>query len=38
MNSIRNVQKAIELEAKDKLIYEKGGKVDQETRNYNAAK
>ncbi len=39
MNSIRNVQKAIELEAKRQIeVYEKGGKVDQETRNYNAAK
>ena len=39
MNSIRNVQKAIELEAKRQIeVYEVGGKVDQETRNYNAAK
>ena len=39
MNSIRNVQKAIELEAKRQIeVYEDGGKVDQETRNYNAAK
>lgn len=39
MNSIRNVQKAIELEAKRQIeVYEKGGEVDQETRNYNAAK
>jgi len=39
MNSIRNVQKAIELEAKRQIeVYENGGKVDQETRNYNAAK
>ena len=39
MNSIRNVQKAIELEAKRQIeVYENGGQVDQETRNYNAAK
>lgn len=39
MNSIRNVQKAIELEAKRQIeVYENGGEVDQETRNYNAAK
>ena len=39
MNSIRNVQKAIELEAKRQIeVYENGGNVDQETRNYNAAK
>jgi len=39
MNSIRNVQKAIELEAKRQIeVYEDGGTVDQETRNYNAAK
>lgn len=39
MNSIRNVQKAIELEAKRQIeVYENNGEVDQETRNYNAAK
>jgi len=39
MNSIRNVQKAIELESKRQIaLYETGGEVDQETRNYNAAK
>ncbi len=39
MNSIKNVQKAIELEVKRQIeIYEQGGIVDQETRNYNAAK
>ena len=39
MNSIRNVQKAIELESKRQIeVYENGGEVDQETRNYNAAK
>ena len=39
MNSIRNVQKAIELESKRQIeLYENGGEVDQETRNYNAAK
>ena len=39
MNSIRNVQKAIELESKRQIeLYENGGEVDQETRNYNAAR
>jgi len=39
MNSMRNVQKAIELEAKRQIeVYENGGEVDQETRNYNPAK
>jgi aspartyl-tRNA(Asn)/glutamyl-tRNA(Gln) amidotransferase subunit B len=39
MNSIRNVQKAIELESKRQIeVYENGGHVDQETRNYLAAK
>ena len=39
MNSMRNVQKAIELESKRQIgVYENGGEVDQETRNYNAAK
>ena len=39
MNSIRNVQKAIELESKRQIeLYENGGGVDQETRNYNAAR
>ena len=39
MNSIRNVQKAIQLESKRQIeLYENGGEVDQETRNYNAAK
>jgi len=39
MNSMRNVQKAIELERKRQIeVYENGGEVNQETRNYNAAK
>ena len=39
MNSIRNVQKAIELETKRQIeVYENQGEVDQETRNFNAAK
>ena len=39
MNSIRNVQKAIELEEKRQIeVYENNGEVDQETRNFNAAK
>ena len=39
MNSMRNVQKAIELERKRQIeVYENGGEVDQETRNYNPAK
>ena len=39
MNSIRNVQKAIELEVKRQIeVYENNGRVDQETRNFNAAK
>ena len=39
MNSIRNVQKAIELESKRQIeVYENGGHVYQETRNYLAAK
>jgi len=39
MNSIKNVQKAIELEVKRQIeVYEHGGNVDQETRNYNAVK
>ena len=39
MNSIRNVQKAIELESKRQIeLYENGDEVDQETRNYNAAR
>ena len=39
MNSIRNVQKAIELESKRQIeLYENGVEVDQETRNYNAAR
>ena len=39
MNSIRNVQKAIELESKRQIeLYENGIEVDQETRNYNAAR
>lgn len=39
MNSIRNVQKAIELESKRQIeVYENHGCVDQETRNYLAAK
>jgi len=39
MNSIRNVQKAIELEVKRQIeVYENNGEVDQETRNFNAAK
>jgi aspartyl-tRNA(Asn)/glutamyl-tRNA(Gln) amidotransferase subunit B len=39
MNSIRNVQKAIELESKRQIeVYENGGEVGQETRNYLAAK
>tara|TARA_B110000977_G_C11044181_1_gene479953 strand:- start:157 stop:1611 length:1455 start_codon:yes stop_codon:yes gene_type:complete len=39
MNSIRNVQKAIELETKRQIeVYENQGEVEQETRNFNAAK
>lgn len=39
MNSIRNVQKAIELESKRQIeVYEAGGEVDQETRSFNPAK
>jgi aspartyl-tRNA(Asn)/glutamyl-tRNA(Gln) amidotransferase subunit B len=39
MNSIRNVQKAIELETKRQIeVYENQGEVGQETRNFNAAK
>ena len=39
MNSIRNVQKAIELESKRQIeVYETGGEVDQETRSFNPAK
>jgi aspartyl-tRNA(Asn)/glutamyl-tRNA(Gln) amidotransferase subunit B len=39
MNSMRNVQKAIKLESKRQIeVYENGGEVDQETRNYNPAK
>ena len=39
MNSIRNVQKAIELESKRQIeVYENGDYVDQETRNYLPAK
>lgn len=38
MNSIRNVAKAIEHEAKRQIdIIENGGKIDQETRSFNAA-
>jgi len=39
MNSIRNVQKAIELESKRQIeVYETGGQVDQETRSFNPVK
>lgn len=39
MNSIRNVQKAIELESKRQIeVYESGGEVDQETRSFNPVK
>lgn len=38
MNSIRNVQKAIEIEAKRQIeVYENGGEIHQETHNFNAA-
>ena len=39
MNSIRNVQKAIELESKRQIeVYETDGEVDQETRSFNPVK
>ncbi len=39
MNSLRNVQRAIQYEAKRQIeVYENGGEVFQETRNYDAGK